>query len=285
MHVFMAAVAGIFAGGVHVLSGPDHLAAIAPLASDGRRRTWTAGALWGLGHSSGVLIVGLLALLFKDWLPLDALSSWSERLVGIVLVAIGLWGLHRALRTRVHSHAHAHGPFTHAHTHAHVHDPHPVGADAAFRIESGSRSNAAVGINAAVHSGAAPVAIATADATAAADAKAAGRAQGIQNAPGALAATPHTHTHAAFAVGILHGLAGSSHFLAVLPALALPGLDDSLAYLTGYGVGTVTAMSGFAIAIGFVAARAHRTGPGAARWLLSGCSVAAMLVGVAWLSL
>ena len=218
--MFIAAIAGIFAGAVHVLSGPDHLAAIAPLATDGRRRTWQSGALWGFGHSSGVFLVGLLALLFKDWLPLDALSSWSERLVGIVLVAIGLWGLHRALRSRVHTHAHVHGDVVHSHAHGHVHAP-----------------------------------------------------------------QQHTHTHAAFAVGILHGFAGSSHFLAVLPALALPGLGASLGYLSGYGLGTVVAMSGFASAIGFVAARLHHTGPNAARWLLSGCSVAAMLVGVAWLSL
>jgi hypothetical protein len=238
--VFIAGVAGIFAGAVHVLSGPDHLAAIAPMASDGRRRTWTAGALWGLGHSSGVLIVGLLALLFKDWLPVDALSSWSERIVGVVLLAIGAWGLHRALRTRVHTHPHTHGDLTHAHVHAHGFHQHATPQNAQGEVPRSSGHAAAL----------------------------------------------HTHTHAAFAVGILHGLAGSSHFLAVLPALALPGMDASLGYLTGYGVGTVAAMSGFASAIGFIAARAQRTGgPGASRWLLSGCSVAAMLVGIAWLSL
>ena len=214
--VFITAVAGMFAGAVHVLSGPDHLAAIAPLASDGRRHHWKSGALWGFGHSSGVLIVGLLALLFKDWLPVDALSSWSEWVVGFTLVAIGVWGLRaRAARARVATHPHQHGAVTHAH--AHIHAP--------------------------------------------------------------------PHTHAAFGVGILHGFAGSSHFLAVLPALALPDLASSLGYLAGYGVGTVAAMSVFSTAIGFVAARAERSGPGAARWLLSGCSAAAMIVGIAWIAM
>jgi hypothetical protein len=232
--LFIAVIAGIFAGTVHVLSGPDHLAAIAPLASDGRRRSWMAGALWGVGHSSGVLMVGLLALLFKDWLPLEALSSWSERLVGVVLVGIGVWGLHRALGTRVHSHPHVHHGVVHTHTHAHA--------------VSTTRNNE-------------------------------------QAAHPVHALLPHSHTHAALIVGVLHGLAGSSHVLAVLPALALPGLDASLGYLGGYGVGTVTAMSGFASAVGFIATRAQGAGPGAARWLLSGCSVAAMVVGAAWLSL
>jgi hypothetical protein len=213
--VFITAVAGMFAGAVHVLSGPDHLAAIAPLASDGGRHHWRAGALWGFGHSSGVLIVGVLALLFKDWLPVDALSSWSEWVVGFTLVAIGLWGFQRALGSRVKTQPHQHGSVTHAH--AHVHAP--------------------------------------------------------------------PHSHAAFGVGILHGFAGSSHFIAVLPALALPSLSSSLGYLTGYGVGTVAAMSVFASAVGFVASRANRSGPAATRWLLSGCSAAAMITGIAWIAM
>ena len=33
-------LAGLMAGFVHVLSGPDHLAAIAPYAVDGKSRAW-----------------------------------------------------------------------------------------------------------------------------------------------------------------------------------------------------------------------------------------------------
>ena len=77
-----ATLAGLTAGLIHVLSGPDHLAAVAPLAG-GRRRAWHAGFLWGLGHSGGVLAVGLLTLALRGALPIDALSSWSERIVGV----------------------------------------------------------------------------------------------------------------------------------------------------------------------------------------------------------
>jgi ABC-type nickel/cobalt efflux system permease component RcnA len=239
--VIVAALAGTLAGFVHVLSGPDHLAAVAPLASDGEQRPWQAGAVWGLGHSSGVLGVGVVALLLRGWLPMDALSSWSERMVGFVLLGIGIWGLHRAFRTRVHTHPHTHGPNhspgpgesqgqqRHTHLHAHVHAVRGQATDPAH------------------------------------------------------AATRHRHTHAAFAVGVLHGLAGSSHFLGVLPALALPGLSASLSYLGGFGAGTVVAMSGFASVVGLIAARAQHRGPMATRWLLSACSTAALLVGIAWL--
>lgn len=227
-------IGGASAGLIHVLSGPDHLAAIAPLASDGRKHFWATGALWGLGHSSGVFAVGLAALAFRSWLPIDELSSWSERVVGVVLIAIGLWGLRRALSTRVHTHTHSHGDLTHAHVHAHDHT----------------------------------------------------HAHAVQTSAAANATAPaHNHTHAAFAVGILHGLAGSSHFLGVLPALGLPDLASSTAYLAGYGGGTVAGMTLFASVMGLLAAHAHISGPRATRWLLSACSAAAIVVGAAWLAL
>lgn len=124
------AVSGAVAGALHVLSGPDHLAAVAPLAADSRRAVWRSGLLWGLGHTGGVLVVGVLILLLRSVLPLERLSSVSERVVGVALVAVGLWGLRRALRMRVHVHAHEHDGTRHAHVHAHdsSHRHAPAGA-------------------------------------------------------------------------------------------------------------------------------------------------------------
>src|SRR5687768_14257415 len=153
--------AGLVAGSAHVLAGPDHLAAVAPLASVRRGlQAWRPGARWGLGHALGVGVVGGLAVLLRGVLPSGALASvsgWSERVVGVVLIGIGIWGVRRALATRVHAHAHSHGGPRHVHVHVHG------------------------------------------DAT-------------EHDAPAA-----HVHTHAAFAVGVLHGVAGSSHLVGVLP--------------------------------------------------------------------
>ena len=41
------------------------------------------------------------------------------------------------------------------------------------------------------------------------------------------------HPHAATGLGVLHGFAGASHLIAVLPALALP-LIGAIAYLFSY---------------------------------------------------
>jgi hypothetical protein len=49
------------------------------------------------------------------------------------------------------------------------------------------------------------------------------------------------HSHALTGLGLLHGLAGGSHFLAVLPALALP-LPNALAYLISYLSGSLASM-------------------------------------------
>ncbi|KAG2318578.1 hypothetical protein Bca4012_055216 [Brassica carinata] len=88
---------GFLAGCLHTLSGPDHLAALAPL-SIGRTRVESAavGALWGCGHDAGQVIFGLLFLLLKDRLHIEVLQTWGTRIVGLTLVIIGAMGIKEA---------------------------------------------------------------------------------------------------------------------------------------------------------------------------------------------
>ena len=53
------------------------------------------GALWGLGHSTGQLILGLLMVVLKDRFDslVPALSRWGGVTVGLSLIAIGVTGL------------------------------------------------------------------------------------------------------------------------------------------------------------------------------------------------
>ncbi|MBM3262242.1 MAG: sulfite exporter TauE/SafE family protein [candidate division Zixibacteria bacterium] len=115
----LSILAGFWLGLVHVLIGPDHLAAIAPMAVDDRRPAWRLGLRWGLGHSGGVLIIGIAVLSVREIVPVDLISSYSERAVGVVLVAIGIWAIRRAFDRRIHTHTHEHEG--HAHEHFHVH--------------------------------------------------------------------------------------------------------------------------------------------------------------------
>lgn len=88
---------GFFAGCLHTLSGPDHLAALAPL-SIGRTRVESAvvGALWGCGHDAGQVIFGLLFLLLKDRLHIEIIRTWGTRVVGLTLLVIGGMGIREA---------------------------------------------------------------------------------------------------------------------------------------------------------------------------------------------
>lgn len=88
---------GFFAGCLHTLSGPDHLAALAPL-SIGRTRIESAvvGALWGCGHDAGQVIFGLLFLLLKDRLHIEVIRTWGTRVVGLTLLIIGAIGIREA---------------------------------------------------------------------------------------------------------------------------------------------------------------------------------------------
>jgi hypothetical protein len=191
-----AALAGFATGLIHVLSGPDHLAAVAPLATDRERPQWRAGLQWGLGHTAGVLVIGLLLIAFRQVLPIEAISGYSERMVGIALLVVGGWGVARARSPRPHVHPAA---------------------------------------------------------------------------------------SASFAMGALHGLAGSSHLFGVLPALALPTQLAAFSYLAGFGLGAVIAMTAFSALVGAVAVSAARRGLNAYRGVLYTCSLSAILVGGFWL--
>jgi hypothetical protein len=217
-----AAVTGLIAGVIHVGSGPDHLAAIAPLAARRPARSWVPGVRWGVGHSSGVGVIGLLSLWLRDLLPVDLLSSWGERLVGVMLLGIGAWALRKALR--IHAHEHEHEGERHLHMHAH--SPH---------VEHAVRE------------------------------------------------AHHQHTHAAFGIGLLHGLAGSSHFLGVLPILAFPTRVQAFSYLAAFAAGTIVCMAAFSWLVGLIASRCSASGTKIYRGMMIFCAASAMLVGCFWL--
>lgn len=118
---------GLFAAILHVISGPDHLAAVGPIAINAKYRPWLIGMSWGVGHTVGMLLLGLLFFLFRDFIPLEFISANSEKIVGILLIAIGIWALYRAINYRRDNHSHAHihttvdgNSFIHNHSHLHV---------------------------------------------------------------------------------------------------------------------------------------------------------------------
>jgi sulfite exporter TauE/SafE len=219
-------LAGLIAGVLHVWSGPDHLAAIAPLAVRHRHRSWALGVNWGVGHSLGVAAVALAALGARGLISPDLLSTWGERLVGVMLVGIGLWGLRTAYRAHVHAHRHTHDGHDHTHIHVHAHG----------------------------------------------------------HAPERPGLAKHAHFHAAMGIGVLHGVAGGSHFLGVLPALAFPTFAQAIAYLVAFAAGTIASMATFGALIDWLARSSRHGGADAYRGLMALTSAAAAMVGGFWIA-
>ena len=108
-----------------MISGVDHLAALAPFAARREQHTaWRLGLHWGLGHACGVALIGLLVWLLKDSTAAEWLSSGAEWLVGLILIAVGALGIRSLLRHRVHTHEHNHLGIRHSHIHAHLGQAH-----------------------------------------------------------------------------------------------------------------------------------------------------------------
>lgn len=224
----LPALSGFFAGFAHVASGPDHLAAVAPLAL-GKRRSYSAalvGASWGLGHGLGVLAVGLAGQLVKGALGLGAVTTWAEVLVGVFLIGLGVWTIRKSYRVTIHEHTHRHDGDEHSHLH--VHDR---------KTSRGRRHRAEHG-----HA-------------------------------------PHRHRHAALGIGVVHGLAGSSHLYAVLPSLAMTGGHAAM-YLVGYLLAAIVAMAAFGAAVGWISRTA---GPGRVTIAMRVAGWVCVGVGVAWI--
>ena len=57
---------------------------------------------------------------------------------------------------------------------------------------------------------------------------------------------------ASFSIGFLHGLAGIAHFILFLPVLSFETQWEAMNYLIGFAVGTVLAMTLYAVVLNSV---------------------------------
>jgi len=96
---------GLFAGGLHAIAGPDHLAALLPRCCGQRwYRAGRIGALWGMGHGVSATILGVLAFGLKAQVQkapgiksiLAGASHVMEIAVGLSLILIGAMGIREA---------------------------------------------------------------------------------------------------------------------------------------------------------------------------------------------
>ncbi len=131
MDFLLALVSGFTLGCLHAFDA-DHIAAVSALSSRTRRAVGAMrlGLLWGLGHSTILLVVGGTLVVLRLPIP-PAVEWWSEVLVGVLLVGIGAWTIWKVRgdwHQHVHRHVHDGAEHIHVHDHrgdgSHDHDHH-----------------------------------------------------------------------------------------------------------------------------------------------------------------
>ena len=128
--LFSLVALGFFLGMRHATDA-DHVIAIATIVSRQRKLGSAAliGALWGVGHTMTVAVVGGAIILFGVVIP-PHVGLAMEFAVGVMLVLLGvmsLSGITQRIRDAVapykghsyHAHTHAHGDYAHTHPHGH----------------------------------------------------------------------------------------------------------------------------------------------------------------------
>ena len=129
---------GFFLGMRHA-TDPDHVIAVTTIVARQRGAGGAVliGAVWGLGHTITILVVGGGIILFGWVIParVGLSMEWS---VGLMLIVLGLMNLSGALQwmndsvaasadldEARHSHPHPHGDYVHTHPHGHDPEAHP----------------------------------------------------------------------------------------------------------------------------------------------------------------
>jgi len=129
---FLIIIAGLMIGLVHAFE-PDHLSAVSTqlLKKNNNSRkldlrnltviSSLRGALWGMGHTSSIIIIGLLIAGLSLNIPDDFFIS-AEVLVGLMLITLAIFTFtNKSIFKQKHVHPHTHSDGI-SHTHSHEHN-------------------------------------------------------------------------------------------------------------------------------------------------------------------
>jgi len=109
MGVATLVATGIGMGVVHVLTGPDHLSALATLSANALPyQSFWYGVRWGIGHSIGLVVVGSIFIFISNSsqgnddnavivIP-EIVETVGESFVGLFMVALGSYSMIKAFQ-------------------------------------------------------------------------------------------------------------------------------------------------------------------------------------------
>ncbi len=121
-----ALVLGILLGSKHSLD-PDHVVAVSTIVSEYKNplRSFWVGISWGLGHTTTLLIIGIVIIALRLTIP-ERMALLFEFAVGVMLVGLGIQVIYSFRKKKVHQHAHGHEEEAHHHFHSHSKNPEHV---------------------------------------------------------------------------------------------------------------------------------------------------------------
>lgn len=119
--------------GLKHASDPDHLAAVTTLIAGGVEgepngdsksigRAGAMGLIWGLGHGTTLILIGLPLVLVGRFLP-EPIVTFAEAAIGAIIVLLAVRLLLRWRRGAYHAHSHSHEDSYHRHLHSHSEAP------------------------------------------------------------------------------------------------------------------------------------------------------------------
>ncbi|SEL85327.1 Cytochrome C biogenesis protein transmembrane region [Parapedobacter koreensis] len=104
-------ISALLLGTMHAFEA-DHLLAMSSIVT--KRSKWThairEGVYWGMGHTSTIILVGILMITLKVAIP-ESNFSYFEAAVGFMLIGLGGYRIYKFFsnnRVVVHSHTHTH---------------------------------------------------------------------------------------------------------------------------------------------------------------------------------
>jgi high-affinity nickel-transport protein len=136
--LFAIVLLGFFLGMRHA-TDPDHVIAVTTIVARRRQRGGAAiiGAVWGIGHTLTILVVGA-GIILLGWAIPPRVGLSLELAVGVMLIVLGFMNLAGSGGTisdsatpgghdhsGPHAHAHPHGDYVHTHPHEHDPESHP----------------------------------------------------------------------------------------------------------------------------------------------------------------
>jgi ABC-type nickel/cobalt efflux system permease component RcnA len=239
-------ILGFFLGMRHA-TDPDHVIAVSTIVTRERslQKAALIGALWGLGHTLTIVLVGAAIILFNIVIP-PRVGLTMEFAVGLMLILLGTLNLTGISRWMSENFSPAHPHITGEHTHVHEH-----GSQVHFHKHSHDPVEEHHGDSLTEPSW-------------------------LRDSFGALGMF---HSLRPLVIGIVHGLAGS----AAVALLVLSTIHEpwwGVFYLLIFGLGTIAGMMMITAAMSLPFSYAGTRFVGMNRWLITGSGVLSLVFGL-----